>query len=134
MAKQSTGIQHTDFTTKWGLVTVDNADGTLNREYVITAAEADAVAQGNNVLPPGCTQAEWESGLVTVNTRPCHVGQAVRNPDGTMIVNYGVAKVGKRVDVSLMKLEATEWEKIGDTVMIDAAVADTVDVPFKAVR
>ena len=100
----------------------------------LTAKEADAGAKGNNVLPPGCTQKEWESGNVMVACRPCNPGQGVINPDGTLIVNFGVEEKAGRVTVSLMKLFPHEFEKVSAELHIDAAVAAQVDVPFVEVK
>ncbi len=134
MAKVPTGVRLTDLSTKWGLVTIANKDGVIEREYAITAKEADAVAQGNNVLPPGCTAEEWASGLVMVTTRPCNPGQAVINPDGSLVVNYGVETRAGKVNVSLMKCFPHEFERVGDALHINAAVAAQVDVPFVEIK
>ncbi len=134
MAKIPTGIRITDFSTKWGLVQVANKDGTIAREYAITAKEADAVRSVNKTVPPGCTQEEWDSGLVTVTTRPCNPGQAVINPDGTLVVNYGVEIKADRINVSLMKCVPTEFEKVGNIVNVETDLARQVDVPFVEVK
>ena len=129
-----TGIKLTDASTKWGLVTVANPDGTLNRQYSITGKEADAVAQGNNVVPPGCTDEEWFAGLVMVACRPCNPGQAYLNPDGELIVNYGVTEKDGRVSVNLMQCFPGEFTVDGDSLTITDTVAKLIDVPFKAVK
>lgn len=46
---------------KYGVVTVFNADGTLNREFKITGAEYAALAQAGAGAPPTVTKAEWEA-------------------------------------------------------------------------
>lgn len=136
MAKVPTGIKITDLSTKWGLVSVYNADGSIQREYSISAEEADAVAHGNNVLPPGCSEEEWYSGLVSVATRPCNVGEAVDNGDGFLVVNHGFVEDKNKgtVDVLLTKIDPTKWKKKADTVLIEADVAAVVDVPHKKVK
>lgn len=130
--KIATGIQLTDHSIKWGLVTVANKDGSINRQYVISGKEADAVAAGN-AGPPGCTKDEWASGLVEVCGRPCNPGQAVLNPDGNLIVNYGVVVLAGRVTASVMKIFLQEFDYIGGVLHIVSDVAAQVDKPFSAV-
>lgn len=112
MNKIPVPIEITDMSTKWGLVTVLNPDQTINRQYRITAQEAEAVHRGNNVLPPNCTHEEWSSGLVIVASRPCNPGQAVINPDGTLVMNLGIKEINSRVLVSLATLTSDEWEQM----------------------
>ena len=50
----------------YGVVVVRNADGSLNREYRITAEELAVLHASKNGVPPGCTQEEWESGMAYV--------------------------------------------------------------------
>lgn len=130
----ATGIQLTDMSTKWGLVTVSNADGTINRQYTISAHAAKEVAQNNNIVPAGCSYEEWHSGLTVLSSRPCNVGNGVVNPNGSLVVNYGVAKVAGRITVSLMMIPPSEWGLIGNIVHMVPAVAAQVDVPFKLVH
>lgn len=130
----ATGIQLTDTSTKWGLVTVSNPDGSINRQYTLSARATDEVAQNNNVIPTGCTYEEWHGGLAILTGRPCNVGNGVVNPDGTLIVNYGVSKVAGRVTVSLMQIPPSEWSLIDGVVHIVPEVAVQVDVPFELVH
>jgi hypothetical protein len=129
-----TGIKLTDASTKWGLVTVANPDGTLNRQYTIKGKEADAVVQGNNVVPPGCTDEEWFAGLVMVACRPCNPGQAYLNPEGDLVINYGVDEADGKVSVKLMQCFAGEFAEADGALEITDTVAKLVDVPFKAVK
>lgn len=122
-----TAIQLTDLSTKWGLVTFMNPDGTIADQQEITGEEADAVVHGNNP-PPNCTRELWETGRVLVYTRPCMPGQAVANPDGTLIVNYGKRKVGNSIQVDLMMLQPHEWALLEGIIMMDPMVALQVDV------
>lgn len=127
-----TGIVLVDGSTKWGLVTVMDKDANIVREYEITAAEADAVRYGGSA-PPGCTKDEWESGLVMVATRPCLPGQAFRNPDGTLVVNYGKEERGGKISVHLMQLAPAEWEISGEKVRMPASIAKQVDSSARGV-
>ena len=132
--KTITGIQITDLSTKWGLVSVSNPDGTINREYAITGAEADAVANGNNIVPSGCTDEEWFSGRTTLSCRPCNPGQGILNEDGSLVVNYGVSEKAGKVDIKLMQIFPAEYTLDKGVLSIDAAVAAQVDVPFTQVK
>ncbi len=128
MAKLATGVQLTDMSTKWGLVTVIGKDGA--RSFAITAKETEVAHQG--VKPDGCTEEEWLNHEVC--SRPCNPGQAVINPDGTLMVNYGVTEEAKRVDVKLMQCPPADYERRGDVLHIEALVAAQVDVPFIEVK
>ena len=128
-----TSIQITDFSTKWGLVTVANPDGSINREYTITGAQADAVVKNNKTVPSGCTSDEWFSGRVMVATKPCNVGQAVINPDGSLIVNYGVSKVSGRIQAALMKCFPTEYSVVTGVLYLNSDIATQVVKPFQLV-
>ena len=124
-----TGLELTDLSTKWGLVTVVNADGSINRQFAIAAIEADGIVSGTVKKPVACTDAEWDTGLVIVTTRPCKPGQAVACPDGSLVVNYGVVQSAGRVVVSLMRLTPAEWEVTGGVLCVDASLKAQLDVP-----
>lgn len=47
---------------KYGLVTVRNPNGTINRHYRITEQELAALHVSGKGVPPGATKGEWESG------------------------------------------------------------------------
>lgn len=125
--KVATSIELTDFSTKWGLVTMMNEDTSILREWMITAAEANAVTRGK-ARPPGCTKEEWETGRVIVYTRPCNPGQAVAVQGGYLVVNYGRTQIGDRILVNLMQLAPSEWELRDGVLWMDADVAAQVDV------
>jgi hypothetical protein len=129
-----TNLKLTDSSTKWGLVVVSNSDGTVNRQYTITGKEADAVAQNNKILPPGCTQEEWESGNTFVYTRPCNQGEACILPDGILNINYGVDEKNNLVQDKRMICFPGEWKYENGILYITDTVAKTVDVPFLAVN
>ena len=129
-----TGIQITDMSTKWGLVTVANKDGTLNRQYAITGKEADQVCHGNNIVPPGCTDEEWFSGLVMVACRPCNPGQAVKNPDGSLIVNHGVDEKDGVITAKLTQFFPGEYDDSNTVLSLRVDLAPLMDVPFKEVK
>ena len=122
----ATSVQLTDLSTKWGLVTFVNEDGTVADQQEISGADADAVVRGNSP-PPNCTRDQWETGRVMVYTRPCLPGQAVANPDGSLIVNYGKRKVGNVIQVDLMLLQPNEWKLDGGVLMMEESVARQVD-------
>jgi len=129
-----TGIQLTDMTTKWGLVTVANTDSSINRQFTISARAAKEVAANNNIVPAGVTYEEWHGGWAVLSGRPCNIGNGVVNPDGSLVVNYGVEKVAGKITVSLMMIPPSEWELIDGVVHIVPEVAAQVDVPFELVH
>lgn len=125
-----TGIKLSDMSTAWGLVLIVREDGTVEREYAISAAAADAVRDGKRKHPPGVTQEQWESGRVSSATRPLHPGLALRNvKDGSLLVNFGVHKVGNRIRTNLMVIPAGQWELVGrDGIRMLPRWAALVDV------
>lgn len=125
-----TGIKLSDMSTAWGLVQCVNKDGTIAREYVISAAAADAVRDGKREHPPGCTLEEWRTGRVFLFSRPLHPGLALRSTkDGSLMVNYGVRKVGGRVLADVLVIPAAQWELVGrDSIRLPARLARIVDL------
>lgn len=128
-----TGIKITDMTTKWGLVTVSNRDGSINRQLIISGRAADEVTKNNNLVPAGVTYEEWHSGAAMLSGRPCDIGNAVVGSGGDLVVNYGVEKIAGAVTVKLMHIPASEWSLVGGVVNIVEDVAAQVDVPFQPV-
>lgn len=112
---------------KWALVTVANPDLTINREYKITAAEAAAVASSVRGRPPGCTQAEWESGLVTITTRPLQPGLCRVLTDGTLMVNYGVESRLGKIKSDILRIPSWDYEVRGQVVFIEETLAASID-------
>lgn len=125
-----TRIKLSDMSTAWGLVQCVNEDGTIAREYVISAAAADAVRDGKREHPPGCTLKEWRTGRVFAFTRPLHPGLALRNTkDGSLAVNFGVRKDGGRVKTDVMVIPTGQWELVGrDGIRLPARLARIVDL------
>lgn len=125
-----TGIKLSDMSTAWGLVQVVREDGTVEREYTISAAVADAVRDGKRKHPPGITQEKWETGRVFCTTRPLQPGFALRNvKDGSLAVNFGVIKVDGRVKVNVLIIPAGQWELVGhDGIRMQERWARIVDV------
>lgn len=130
----ATGIQLTDMSTKWGLVTVSNTDGSINRQYTISGRDADLVTQSNNLVPPGCTYGEWFGGLAILSSRPCNIGNAVVNEDGTLVVNFGVSKAAGLVTVSLMQLQPSEWAVVDGVIYVDDIYVNQLNVPYTEVH
>ncbi len=126
MIKVPVPYEITDISTKWGLVTVYNSDRTINRQYKITADEAEAVHHGNNVLPPRCTLAEWQEGRVVVESRPCNPGQGFINPDGVLMLNCGVHEAKDRVNVSLLQIHPEKWTLAGARLFLDSDVVEHI--------
>lgn len=123
---RATRVHLVDMTPRWGLVTVMAEDTSIVRQYQITGEDVAAIRAGAN--PPGCTADEWKSGRVLVQGRPCLPGMGVKNPDGTLMVNYGIEEVSGRIDARVMKIPSSEWLLLGDVVHIVASVADEMGV------
>lgn len=125
-----TGIKLSDMSTAWGLVQVVRKDGTVEREYAISAAAADAVSSGKRTHPPGVTLEQWSTGRVFCMSRPLHPGLAVRHTkDGSLAVNFGVRKVNGRIKTSVMVIPAGQWELVGrDGIRMQARWARQVDL------
>jgi hypothetical protein len=114
----------------WGLVTVASKpgpDGVIERQFVISGAEADLIRAGV-VLPRGVTQAVWDSGCVSVKTRPLNPGQALVSPDGGLIVNCGVRTVNKRVKANVLNVPRNQWGMDSFTVLLDASLIKLLPV------
>jgi hypothetical protein len=124
-----TDITMSDGTTKWGLVTVWNADETVDRQFRIDAAAMQAVREGNNVMPPGLTNQEFAEQRFMVAGRPCNPGEALARTDGSCIVNLGVEQRGKELHVRLVMLAAGEWEVVGGKLRVLEPVAFAMDIP-----
>lgn len=122
-----TSLQLTDDTTKWGWVTLVNKDNTINRQYAISGADADALARNAIKIPPGCTQAEWsEAGRSMSVTMAQHVGQA-RIVGDRLIVLCGV------FPVKTMRLEPDEYQIDGGVISVLQRLVKEVDVPYQEV-
>jgi len=128
IAKEPTSIQLTDFSTKFGLVTICDASGTALRQYKISAEEAEDIRNFRQRVPSGCTVKEWESSRAYMVTWCIEPGQAIERHDGTLLVNYGEVVDGKKVLYSLALLQPTEFEKSGDVLFVDATLRNQIDV------
>lgn len=125
-----TGIKLSDMSTAWGLVQVVREDGSVEREYAISAAAADAVASNKRERPPGVTLEQWRTGRVLLYGRPLHPGLAVRNiRDGSLAVNFGVIKANGRIKTNVMVIPAGQWELVGrDGIRMEERWARQVDL------
>ena len=130
MSKVATLIAITDLSTKWAVVTVVNEHGGIARQFVISAEEAELVRTENNTVPPGCTPEEWFSGAARVDTKCCLPGQAVVQPDGTLMVNHGREITADRVVTRVMAIPKEEWTLIDGVVHVEAdVVSDMPSLP-----
>lgn len=125
-----TGIKLSDMSTAWGLVQIVREDGTVEREYAISAAAADAVSSGKRTHPPGVTFEQWSTGRVYCVSRPLHPGLALRNTKtGELLVNFGVHKVNGRIKTNVMVIPSGQWELVGrDGIRMQARWARQVDL------
>lgn len=125
-----TSIRLSDMSTAWGLVQVVREDGTVEREYAISAKAADEVTSNKREHPPGVTLEQWRTGRVFSFTRPLHPGLALRNTkDGSLAVNFGVHKANGRIRTSVMVIPAGQWELVGrDGIRMQARWAKQCDL------
>ena len=72
---------------KYGLVVVNNPDGTWNREFKITDKELSTLHASGNGLPPGVTRDEWISGQAHVFGKDFDVGD-IREKDGGLKIKF----------------------------------------------
>ena len=114
----------TDMSTKWGMVIVYDAAGTIKRKFVITAAIAERVhARLSITAQHPVLAALWATGRVAVESRPCNAGQCVANPDGTLMVNTGIdTSVTDAVTVTVTAVPQGLWSYDGTTVFLDDTV------------
>lgn len=123
---RATKVQITDMAPSWGLVTLMADDTSIVRQWQITGDDVAAVQAGG--VPPGCSADEWESGRVVVIGRPCLPGFGVVNPNGWLVVNYGIHEQAGRIDASVMQIPPDEWALVEGVVHIADAVADEMGV------
>ena len=120
-----------DASTKWGLVTIAHADGTLVREFVIDGPEAAEVERqliaGEILHPPGVTAKEWGLGNSTFSARPLLPGMARVAPDGTLILNYGRFFRGGKLQVRVLRLPARDFQIAGAILLLRSALAAHVE-------
>lgn len=112
---------------KYGHVIVRNADGSINREYKITGAEYSALALPGAGGPPGCTKAEWESGLAVAYGKDFDVGD-ISETDGTIVIKTAERIVGGRIIESFLRLEKGEWSGEIPNISVDPLVLAGVKV------
>lgn len=112
---------------KWALVTVGNPDGSINREYTITAEEANAVKNSKKSGPPGCTKEEWESGRVGVTARPLTPGLFRVLPDNTLVLNYGINPKLSKISVDVLRIPKSDYEIKEGVLWLDSKLAKAID-------
>ena len=130
MDKIATRIQLTDMAPAWGLVCVTQGSDVVRAHRI--SREALAAFESGGTLPDCVTQDEWTAGRVIIAARPCLPGQGVIQPDGSMVVNYGIREDGHVVDVSLMRVYPREFEVIDGVVYMLPAIARQVDLEHAA--
>lgn len=105
---------------KYGLVVVNNPDGSFNREYKISGDELSVLHKSGNGVPPGCTAKEWHVDKLPVDDakfdqldaklREAGLGPADR-------VGEACASVyGKEMDVGDVKVSQNRQGVTGVTI------------------
>jgi hypothetical protein len=115
-----TGLELTDLSPSWGLVTVVDKNRKIIRQYAITKAQLEDFRQGLTLRVHGVNVDEWDQCQVQVEGRPCLANQAVINPDGTMVVNYGIEQLETTVRVKRIRLQRNEWDVINGVVHVSS--------------
>lgn len=111
---------------KYGLVVVNNGDGSFNREFKITAAELATLQASANGIPPGVTQQEWESRQAMVFGKDYETGDMKVYPDGTIRMKYDERVVNGRIIEGWCILGPTEYTGIPSDITVTKAVLDTL--------
>lgn len=106
---------------KYGIVTVNNPNGTFNREYKITAQELADLHATANGIPPGCTQEEWEGGLARVYGKSFDEGD-VREENGSLLVKFGEVVENGRFVESFARFDPGEWSGTPPAISVPANV------------
>lgn len=130
MNKIATRIQLTDMAPAWGLVCVTDS-GNIVRAHRITV-DALRAFEADGTLPPCVTAEELAQGRVIIAARPCLPGQGIIQPDGSMVINYGIKDDGQSVHVSLMRIYPREYEVIDGAVHMARHIARQVDLEHAA--
>jgi len=94
---------------KYGVVSVRNADGSINREYRITGEELAAFKALPNGVPPGVTKEELQSIPVFVYGMGMDVGDVRVNKAGWLKMKLSERTVAGRIVEQLVVLEPGEW-------------------------
>jgi len=109
---------------KYGVVSIMNADGTLNREYRITRLELDELQKSANGIPPGCTKEEWEGGRAIVLGMDFDVGDYRIENDFLQIKYAEQIEKGRIVDYGVLFFPG-EWTEILGVISVEKTTLDS---------
>ena len=126
---------------KYGLVTVFNPDGSLNREYKITGADYAALALPGAGAPPGVTKEEWEGGrsvrlkdgtparrpLALAAGKDYAVGDCAVQRDGTLRVKVMETILQGRVRELFLILKSSDYTGVPPAITVSPAVLARLD-------
>src|SRR5688500_16206219 len=105
---------------KYGLVTVINGDGSLNRQYRITGTELAALHASGDGLPPGCSAEEWHEGRAWVVGKCVDVGE-VFEANGYLVIKFDEQMVNGHVVESVITWAPGEWSGTPPNVSVAPA-------------
>jgi hypothetical protein len=111
---------------KYGWVIVRNVDGSINREYRITAAEYAALARKGAGAPPGVTDEEWSTGRAIAASKDYDVGDMdIR--DGVLRMKVAETVVNGQTIETFVRAGPGEFTGTPPNVTIAPSVLAAID-------
>jgi hypothetical protein len=116
-------------TGSYGLVTVTNPDGSLNRQYKVSKKELARVQRHRwwwKVLwflgrdrPKGVTREEWRSGRAILHGKDLRVGDYDLNRDGSLLIKFGdrVREDGYIAE-SFLRVDPADWNQDPERITV----------------
>lgn len=109
----------------YGIVTIRNIAGEIDREYKISGEQL--TGRLSRQAPLGCTQQEWESGLVVIAGKACDTGEVYLRADGSLIIKYSEEIIGgKEILERRVRLSAGQWTGIIPAITVDSNVLNNL--------
>jgi hypothetical protein len=107
---------------RYGVVTVRDQSGAIDREFVITGEELATLHKSGNGVPPGVTREDWESGRARVIGKSREQGEYQRQGETLAMTVRAELRRGRWVE-TVAEFAAGEWTDHGDgTVSVAPAV------------
>ena len=110
----------------YGIVSVRTSTGDIDREYKISSKEM--VERLPRQPPPGCTQQEWDSGLVVISGRACDTGEIYIRTDGSLILKYSEELIGgKELLERVVRFKPGQWTGAPPIITVTSEVIDSLE-------
>jgi len=126
----TTVIKLSDKKLKFGLVTVRNKDGSLNRQFKITPEEYTALAGKGALGPHGVTEEEWINGLAFASGISLEEGDAELRSNGSVLIkvreNLSLDIAGK-ITETYVELASSDYTGILPAITIKPASLSSMD-------